>query len=206
LVSFPLDGKTHIRMALSFRPKLDKLVELMLHLAHTKPDRDKYQVVKLLYLADREHLLRYGRPITYERYVAMQYGPVASNAKDFLEGNTWAFKKARIDRLPFETEIVKNDRGEGRDTTYIRKPLRDVNYSLFSKSDIRVFDEIVAKYGDEDFDSLFNLTHDHLAWKRAWNERGYSNAPEMLYDEMIEDAERRAAFMEDIEPVAAHMT
>jgi hypothetical protein len=63
-------------MALKFRPKTEKIVELMLYLAHKRPDADKYQAVKFFYLADREHLIRYGRPITFENYYAMEYGPV----------------------------------------------------------------------------------------------------------------------------------
>jgi len=36
------------------------------------------KLVKLLYLADREALLRWGRPITTDRYVSMDKGPVVS--------------------------------------------------------------------------------------------------------------------------------
>lgn len=68
------------KMPLTFQPKLDKIVELLLYLAHTRPGADKYQAVKFFYLADREHIRRYGRPITFGDYVAMSYGPVASNA------------------------------------------------------------------------------------------------------------------------------
>ena len=49
-------------MPLEFKPKLDKIVELLLYLAYVRPGADKYQVVKLFYLADREHLIRFGRP------------------------------------------------------------------------------------------------------------------------------------------------
>lgn len=36
------------------------------------------KLIKLLYLADREALLRWGRPITTDRYVSMDNGPVVS--------------------------------------------------------------------------------------------------------------------------------
>src|SRR5208282_6704121 len=40
------------------------------------------KLIKLLYLADREALLRWGRPISTDRYVSMDKGPVLSRVLD----------------------------------------------------------------------------------------------------------------------------
>jgi hypothetical protein len=190
-------------MPLKFRPKIEKILELLLHLAYVRPGADKYQAVKFFYLADREHLIRYGRPITYEAYFALPYGPVASNAMDLLEEDRIVMKKAGIDALPFKTEVRNVD---GRLITYIREPLRAVDYSLFSKSDIRVFDEIIKKHGNNTFDDLYKLTHKHCAYLRAWENREPGvNRAEMFYDHMIEDEALRQSLIEDIGPVASHM-
>ncbi len=191
-------------MALKFRPKIEKIVELMLYLAHTRPGADKYQAVKFFYLADREHLIRYGRPITFENYFAMEFGPVASTVLDFLNGNLAQLKAAGLTKLPFETEDGRTADGKYA-TTFIREPSRDVNLDLFSKSDIRVFDEVVTKYRDASFDDLFNATHEHFAWKNAWATRKYGGRAEMYYEEMIDDEAKRAALVEDIGPIAANM-
>jgi hypothetical protein len=148
-------------------------------------------------------LNRYGRPISFEKYYAMSYGPVGSTVLDLLNGNLGPAKEAGIDHLPFKTETGKAR--NGRDTTFIRQPLRDVNYDLFSKSDIEVFDDIIGKYGDASFEDLFNATHEHFAWLNAWKTRKQGERAEMFYDEMIEDEKRRAELVEDISPVAAHM-
>jgi uncharacterized phage-associated protein len=190
-------------MPLKFRPKIEKIVELLLHLANKRPDADKYQAVKFFYLADREHLNRYGRPISFENYYAMSYGPVASTVLDLLNGNLGPAKSVGIDELPFKIEIGKTK--NGRDTTFIREPLRKVNYDLFSKSDIEIFDEIVDKYRDASFDDLFNATHEHFAWLNAWTTRKYGERAEMYYDEMVDDESLRAELVEDISPIAAHM-
>ncbi len=109
-------------MQFEFRPKLDKIVELLLYLAHLRPNADKYQAAKFFYLADKEHLSRYGRPITSEAYFALPYGPVASNAMDFLEGDEIVMKSAGIDALPFAVETVQI---KGKPIVYIRQPLRE---------------------------------------------------------------------------------
>ena len=72
-------------MPLKFNAKLDKVVELLLYLAQKCPGIDKYQASKFFYLADREHLARYGRPMSFEPYYALWYGPVPTHALDLLE-------------------------------------------------------------------------------------------------------------------------
>src|SRR5581483_2217444 len=153
---------------------------------------------------DREHLARYGRPITYDNYCALWYGPVPSKALDLLEGDQWVLREAKLKKLPFKTASGKAPNGS--DTIFISEPERDVNFDLFSKSDIRVFDEIIKKYKNYTFKQLMDLTHEHEAYKEAWEKRrnGKDNAP-MYYEEMIEDKERRKALIEDLEPIADHM-
>jgi uncharacterized phage-associated protein len=188
------------RMPLRFQPKLDKIVELLLYLAHKRPGADKYQAVKFFYLADREHLTRYGRPITFDNYFALWYGPIASKALDLLEGDQHVLEEAGIQHLPFRTEAGKAKNNS--DTIYIREPNREVNLDLFSKSDLRVFDEIVKKYGNSSFDELMNLTHAHNAYKIAWRSRRMGERAEMYYEEMIDDKKRREDLIEDLGPVS----
>jgi uncharacterized phage-associated protein len=189
---------------LIYKPKLEKILELLLYLAYVRPNADKYQAVKFFYLADREHLNRFGRPITQEAYYALPFGPVASNAMDLIERDRIPMRELGIEELPFKVEdVVGND---GKTITYIREPLRDVDLSLFSKSDIVVFDEIIKKYGHLTFDELFNITHKHYAYRRAWGRRkpGTRRSP-MRYEDMIEEAEKRSAILEDFGPVAPFM-
>lgn len=42
------------------------------------------KLIKLLYLADREALLRFGCPITTDRYVSMDRGPVLSRVLNLI--------------------------------------------------------------------------------------------------------------------------
>jgi hypothetical protein len=185
-------------MPLKFKPKLDKIVELLLHLAYVRPGADKYQAVKFFYLADREHLIRFGRPITFESYFALPYGPVASNAMDLLERDPKVMKAAGIDDLPFKTE-TKNE------IIYIGEPIREVDLDLFSRTDLEVFDEVIKRYGDLTFDELYKLTHSHPAYKNAWDKRGYSKRAEMDYAEMVEDKKIRETLENDLLPIAAKM-
>jgi|SRR5665811_228145 len=193
-------------MPLTFRPKLDKIVELLLYLAHRRPGADKYQAVKFFYLADREHLIRHGRPITFEKYYALWYGPVASHAKELLERKQRTLAAAGIDALPFETEEVPHPTKPGETILKLSRPLREVDLDKFSKSDIEVFNEVIEQYGDLSFDDLYKITHAHFAYRNAWDHRRfYENRAEMYYTDMIEDDERKAQVLEDIGPISSNL-
>jgi uncharacterized phage-associated protein len=201
-------GRREAKMPLTFRPKIDKIVESLLYLAHKRPGADKYQAVKFFYLADREHLRRYGRPLTFDNYFALSYGPVASTALDLLNGASPALFGGEDAALPFKTErgFVKNKSGKETETTFIREPLRDVNLDIFSKSDLEVLDQIISKYKNSSFDDLFNETHAHFAYKNAWeNRRQGGERAQMYYDEMIDDRKKRESLVDDLAPVAAKM-
>src|SRR3972149_5673575 len=58
---------------------------------------DKLQLVKMVLLADREHLARYGRPIIGGNYYTMKYGPVSSELKDYLDSPETSDSAFRVD-------------------------------------------------------------------------------------------------------------
>ncbi len=184
---------------LKFKPKYEKIVELLLYMAHKRPSADHYQAVKFLYLADIEHLNRHGRPITYEKYSALPYGPVASNAYDLLKDPEKGMKKFGIKKLPFRLEKLGT-------YIYIREPLRPVSYDLFSKSDLNIFDEVLTKHGHKSFGELYDMTHAHFAYKKAWeNKPEDKKSGDMRYEDMMEESPIKASYIEEISVVAEHM-
>ncbi len=65
---------------------------------------DKLKLVKELYLADKEHLLRYGRPIIGGQYYAMPHGPVSTELLKHID-------QATIPSGPFilENNLIKSN-------------------------------------------------------------------------------------------------
>lgn len=68
----------------------DKAIEAAAFFLCKKQDREMpyYDLVKLLYLADREHVKRKGRSITGDLHWSLPWGPVAGNALDSVR-NAW---------------------------------------------------------------------------------------------------------------------
>src|SRR5258708_7382539 len=73
------------------------------------------KLLKLLYLVDREALLRWGRPVSTDRYVSMDRGPVLSKTLDLINegaeehvGRIWA-KYISAPLGHHEVELLQKD-------------------------------------------------------------------------------------------------
>lgn len=96
------------------------------------------KLIKLLYLIDREALLRWGRPITYDNYVSMDKGPVLSRTLDLvteepMPGQESYWLKYISEPSNYEVEL-KRDPGQ--------KELSDAEIELAKK--------VIEKFGKMD--------------------------------------------------------
>lgn len=173
--------------SIEFKPNIEKIIESILYLTHKK-ELTRYQIVKFFYLGDREHLRRYGRPITFDHYVAMENGPVASLTYDILKGKNVLGIKS--DELPFELGFVGQNRGA-------KNPTRNIKNDLFSKSDFKTLDEIFEKYSESTFQELWELTHTHASYKNAWENNKSASVP-MAFEDFFDDIENKDSIVEEI--------
>src|SRR6187549_461447 len=71
--------------AIEFQLDLDKTREALAYLAWKSPGGlDKYRACKLLFLADKYHLVKYGRTITGDVYYALPLGPAPTRTLNIL--------------------------------------------------------------------------------------------------------------------------
>ena len=181
-----------------FEPKVDKIIEVILYLARCKDiELDIYKAVKLVYLADVLHLNRYGRPLTYDQMMAMKYGPVPSTTYSVLKKDR-RLRSVDYDSLPFEF-IVRGDR------TYIEHPKRKVNEKLLSKSDMKVLEETVREYGRKSFRQLYDLTHEHEGYKRAWAKKGGRKSSPIHFEDLIDNSETKAERVDNLRATCRHV-
>lgn len=70
------------------------------------------KLVKLLYLADREALLRWGRPVTTDRYVSMDQGPVVSRIFGLISNepapDDHSFWREHIATIGWDARLLSN--------------------------------------------------------------------------------------------------
>src|SRR5438132_91122 len=79
-----IDNRTAVREKMGdikFEFNLDKLIHAIAFFSQSGiQDLTKLKVAKLMYFADKAHLLEYGRPILGDVYFCMEFGPVPSFA------------------------------------------------------------------------------------------------------------------------------
>ena len=142
-------------MSVSVRYKPEKAVEVLLYIVARCSD--VYTALKVVYFADKEHLSKYGRSISTDRYVAMQHGPVPSGTYDLI-------KNARNNFLDhIEPTPDQALRVEGNDI----HPFRGPNTDMLSESEREVLDKAIEHYGSMTFVDLKTLSHGEAAYQAA---------------------------------------
>lgn len=125
-----------------------------------KTGKSLYDVMKMLYVADKCHLERYGRFITGDRYVAMAKGPVPSATYDLM-------KYLRGERRYFDggepvKRMLKLERGGSHAFTLLQSP----NLDALSESDIECLDYVAALMRKKGARHVRALSHDE-AWRNT---------------------------------------
>lgn len=111
------------------------------------------KLIKLLYLLDREALLRWGRPVTTDRYVSMDNGPVVSRIYS----------------------LIREEPAPGTDPLWRRFISAPSNYEVsltaepeideLSSAEESLIEEIFARYGRQSRWELVNLSHELPEWQ-----------------------------------------
>ncbi len=125
------------------------------------------KLLKLLYMADRTALLRWGKPITTDRWVAMKYGPVLSNVYSLI-----------VDEQAAQSSGIWSH--------YISSPeryevslLQEVSNDKLSVAEEKLIDEMYESYGHYSRWDLVEHLHKVLP---EWKSPGDTSVPISLRD------------------------
>jgi uncharacterized phage-associated protein len=120
-------------MLLAYQFNLEKAVQALAYFVQRFKELDKIKLVKLMFLADREHFIKTGLPITGDRQVAMPYGPVPSATLDAINGCLPSSENA-----VFRFMNVKNN-----NVTLKKSPGR----AALSDEEIQTLEKVSRRYG-----------------------------------------------------------
>lgn len=141
-----------------------KALEAILYIVSKLEKPDLHEVLKIRYFADKLHLAKYGFQASGDRYVAMEFGPVASKTYDLLKvarGNGSAWATRNYADLICDSLKVENGKPH---RVYASRP---ANTDYLSASDMEAIDQAVAESGGMDFGARTKLSHDS-AYDAAW--------------------------------------
>ena len=138
---------------LLFRTSEEKALESLVYLANRWGGFLPSHIAhKVFFLAEKEHLLDWGRPIFGDTYIAMRDYPIGMMTRDIIEGNYISYE--------INKEIFKSIKVNISDDNYYIENLRPVNMDNFSKSDIQTLDKVAKKFsciGDQESKNIFSL-------------------------------------------------
>lgn len=122
------------------------------------------KLMKLLYLADRESLKRHGEPISGDRYVSMDHGPVLSQTLNLINGAV-EFEEGGwdhwiADKADYEVSLRRKVSREALDE--------------LSEAETDVLDAVYAKFGKMDQWKLRDYTHRYCG---EWQDPEGSSVP-----------------------------
>lgn len=128
------------------------------------------KLIKLLYLADREALLEWGRPISFDRYFSMKQGPVLSRVYELInEGPTPGVETLWHQHIsdPSNYEVELRD---------------DCRSDTLSEAERRVLARVFEEFGRMTRWEIVEWMHDNLA---EWTDPG-SSAIRISYRDILE--------------------
>ncbi len=130
-------------------------IQVMAYLVGKLHSTKKVKLMKLIYLSDKSHFLRYGHPITGDNLRALPYGPVPSSTLSLLDGNVWpdpdvAYKFLHLDD---NTVTLKSDPGQ----------------DLLDAEEKGNLEEIFNRYGSIYTWKLVDETHELPEYKEAFS-------------------------------------
>jgi hypothetical protein len=180
-------------------PRILNAILLILSAAEKRNETvTQYDIVKTVFLADRAHLNKFGRPITYDNYVAMKFGPVPSLVYDILKENRWALNKAGITDLPWS----RRDAPEISPNCFAYEgPQREPSEDVLSPTDMDELEKAFIVVKSLGFGQIKKLTHEDQAYIDAWEDeveqQRFPMSYTLLFDVPNQDRAKELAFLSE---------
>jgi len=147
-----------------------------------------YRLLKLLYIADRRHLGKTGRPILGGQAVAMDKGPLSSAVYDLIKRNH-----------PDYPEWSQYFRVEGRNI----EMLRHAGNGELSKREIDTLLDVFKEFEDRDDEELGAITHTFPEYQKHYHPNIAVPIPLVDIMEAVGCADQKDAVLQDAEEVGA---
>lgn len=142
-------------------------LESLLYIVEHLENPTIHEVLKIRYFSDKLHLSRFGGLGSGDEYVAMKFGPVASNSYNLI-------KAARGDQSsyinPSFYEVVDGALSIAADGKGMIAE-RSARLEYLSQAEIECVNDAIKQYGNIPFNDRTEISHDG-AWQKAWDSAG----------------------------------
>lgn len=159
-----------------FKWNAEKAIQATSYLVAKLGKVDKVKLAKLLYIADRDHFLRHGAPITGDDQWALPKGPAPTRTLDLLDGDLKesevCFRHLHRDNYTFTVQ-------------------QDPGHELLSETEITVLDMVLQQHGHKDKWVLVRETHEYPEYKTVYADENVARIPYETILRCYETGDRR---------------
>ncbi len=143
-----------MRSKIQFNINYQKAVEVVLYVLSQFKDSglNTYNLLKMIFAADKYHLNKYGRPVTGDTYIKMSYGTVPSTIYSYIKQDPIAISIIADKEYPFFNR---------EHNTF---PKRECNYDFLSDSDEEALNYGKREYENLTFDQVKEKNHNEKCW------------------------------------------
>jgi hypothetical protein len=138
--------------------RADKALEIILYVV-SKGCTNMYNVLKVIYFADKEHLKITGGTLCKDWYRKMPNGPVASGIFDII--NYVRYGKSDFFEYPPAKEALRFD------PPYALATNRSYDPEFFSDLDCQCLDHAIQEFGTMDFGTLKTKSHEGVDFQNT---------------------------------------
>ena len=147
---------------IAFNPNKEKILEGLVWIANKRPGLTRYYFVKIMYLSEKLHLQKYGRPVYGDPLYALEFGPVPTITYDLVKEEFSHRTEDMADA--FYSALSVSDTPNGR-KAFAAKRAPDLDW--FSASDLECMEEAFATFAECTFSEIMDKTHREPEWRAA---------------------------------------
>jgi uncharacterized phage-associated protein len=127
------------------------VTQMAAYLLKKRGNRMAYiKLIKLLYLAERKAVAKWGEPISGDHFVSMPHGPVLSQTYELIKS-----QPSPNEVSPWHDLIKEEDNYE----VSLSRNIED--FDELSQAEMRILDEVYAQYGTMNRFQIRDFTHDY---------------------------------------------
>jgi len=144
----------------------ERTAQMAAYLLSKKDSKMAYlKLLKLLYLADRAAMNKWGESITGDCFVSMPQGPVLSQTYDLIKGAESQFEEGW-------NHWIKDD--ANYEVSLREENITRCSFDELSDSELKILDNILLQFGDMEKYELVTYTHDNC---QEWEDPHGSSYP-----------------------------
>jgi uncharacterized phage-associated protein len=154
------------KLPVRFKFNPEKFVACLAFFASNSKSVDKLKAAKLLYYADKYHLIRYGKPILGDVYYHWDYGPVPFKSLAIMNEAIDSYNLPNIsqENLELLRKHLRIDL-EKKHPTFELKGRLDLE--ILSDAEQEALQETAKSYGKYTGSQLIDLTHREAPWLKT---------------------------------------